>query len=127
MVSHFPFAKQFQFKCIFFIDLKRQVDLQQNKLKESNHEHSELKIKLDEYIREKHASELELEESKLHSAQNLSEKEKILQVLQAENDKNHQLLLTNEQQIIDLKRCLRETEQQLGDIKTEFASYKVIC
>lgn len=94
-------------------------------MKETQHNLSELKIQNDLLTKEKNTSILDLEEFRLDSAKNISEKEKIIRLLQSENEKHVRQLCELQDQIDQLKLKLAQTEQELVDAQTEFSSYKV--
>lgn len=94
-------------------------------MKESQHNVSELKIQLDLLSKEKNATILDLEEFRLDTAKNTSEKEKIIRLLQSENEKNVRQICELQDDIDQMKAKLVQTEQELVDAQTEFTSYKV--
>lgn len=94
-------------------------------MKEAQHNISELKIQNDLLSQEKNATILDLEEFRLDTAKNISEKEKIIRLLQSENEKNVRNLCDLQDEIDQMKTKLMQTEQQLVDSQTEFTSYKV--
>lgn len=94
-------------------------------MKEAQHTISELKIHNDLLSQEKNSTILDLEEFRLDTAKNTSEKEKIIRLLQSENEKNVRNVCELQEEIDQLKAKLVQTEQLLVDIQTEFSSYKV--
>lgn len=94
-------------------------------MKESQHSVSELKIQNDLLSKEKNATILDLEEFRLDAAKNSSEKEKIIRLLQSENEKNVRQICDLQEEIDQMKAKLVRTEQELVDVQTDFTSYKV--
>ena len=108
------------------IELKRQVDLQQSKLKAIKHDKSELKIKIDELAREKNETVLELTDCKLELVNIVSENEKVLIALKANCEYNLNQLDGSQNEAIKLREQLEASTQELNDVKNEFTNYKVI-
>lgn len=105
--------------------MKEQINVQQSTMKEIQHTVSELKIQNDLLSKEKNATILDLEEFRLDTAKNTSEKEKIIRLLQSENEKNVRQICDLQEEIEQMKTKLVQTEQELVDAQTEFTSYKV--
>lgn len=76
-------------------------------------------IKINEQIK------IELENVRLNAEQSTIDREKIVQLLQSENEKNIREICSMTDEISLLKTKLRETEEELVDLKTEYTSYKV--
>lgn len=108
-----------------FAELKEQINVQQSKMKEAQHSVSELKIQNDLLSNEKNSTILDLEEFRLDTAKNTSEKEKIIRLLQSENEKNVRQICELQDEIDQMKAKLLQTEQELVDAQTDFTSYKV--
>lgn len=108
-----------------FADLKEQINVQQSTMKEVQHTVSELKIQNDLFSKEKNATVLDLEEFRLDTAKNTSEKEKIIRLLQSENEKNVRQICELQEEIEQMRTKLVQTEQELVDAQTDFTSYKV--
>lgn len=106
-------------------DLKQEVDMQQIKIKESEHEKFELKIKIDEFTKENNTLKLEMADVRLELSQYTVDKEKLITSLTSESEKNVRQLFAFEDEIRNLKLKLNEADQELVNVKTEFASYKV--
>lgn len=94
-------------------------------MKEAQHSVSELKIQNDLLSNEKNSTILDLEEFRLDTAKNTSEKEKIIRLLQSENEKNVRQICELQDEIDQMKAKLLQTEQELVDAQTDFTSYKV--
>lgn len=94
-------------------------------MKEAQHSVSELKIQNDLLSNEKNSTILDLEEFRLDTAKNTSEKEKIIRLLQSENEKNVRQICELQNEIDQMKAKLLQTEQELVDAQTDFTSYKV--
>lgn len=99
--------------------------MQQVKMKECEHEKIELKIKLDECTKENNSLKLEMADVRLELSQYTVDKEKLITTLQSENEKNIRQIFAFEDEIRNLKSRLNEADQELVNVRTEFASYKV--
>lgn len=99
--------------------------MQQIKIKESEHEKFELKIKIDEFTKENNTLKLEMADVRLELSQYTVDKEKLITSLTSESEKNIRQLFAFEDEIRNLKLKLNEADQELVNVKTEFASYKV--
>lgn len=106
-------------------ELKQEVDMQQVKMKECEHEKIDLKSKLDECLKENNTIKLEMADIRLELTQYTVDKEKLITTLQSENEKNIRQIFAFEDEIRNLKAHLNEAEQELVNVRTDFASYKV--
>ncbi|XP_052863428.1 GRIP and coiled-coil domain-containing protein 2 [Anopheles cruzii] len=106
-------------------ELKQEVDVQQGKLRQSEHQRMELTSQLEE-LREEHdrAKQL-LESNRLELEQVASEKEKVFGTLELEKTTLQKQSLTLESELNILRKALAERQQEVDDVRTEFASYKV--
>lgn len=64
-------------------------------------------------------------ESRLSAEQSFSENEKCLTLLRTENTRHLQRISVLDETVADLTTKLRQTDQELTDLKTEFVAYKV--
>lgn len=108
-----------------FLELKQEIDVQQIRIKESEHDRSELKILFDELTHENNAVKLELDDIRQDLSQQTIVNQKLISGLEFENEKNTLQILALEDEKRTLKTKLKEADQELVNIKTEFASYKV--
>lgn len=99
--------------------------MQQAKLKENEHDRSELKIRLDAQTKENQQAKLEIETMRLGAEQCAMDREKVVHALQTENEKNARLMCSLSDEVLALKDKLEITEHELVDVKTEFVNYKV--
>lgn len=105
--------------------MKQEVDMQQIRIKESEHEKHELKIKVDECQKENNTLKMEIADVRQELSQYTVDKEKLITSLQSESEKNIRQLFAFEDEIRNLKSRLNDVEQELVNVKTEYASYKV--
>lgn len=106
-------------------DLKLQIDIQQNKLKERDHEKSELTVSLEYLTRDYENLKLEMDESKINLIKTISEKEKLVELLQGDKDKMVRQVYALEDSLETIKVNLNAKESEVEDIKTEFSNYKI--
>lgn len=99
--------------------------MQQIKIKESEHEKFELKHKIDEFQQENNSLKSEIADVRQELSQYTVDKEKLIVTLQSESEKNIRQLFAFEDEIRNLKTRLNETDQELVNVKTEYAAYKV--
>lgn len=99
--------------------------MQKIKLKENNTEIIELKRVIDDHVKESNTIKIELTNLQSQQSENEVEKQKIVSKLKSENDKNVAQIFALEEEVRDLKIKLSGYEQELANIQTEFASYKV--
>lgn len=99
--------------------------MQQTKIKENEHDRSELKIRLDAATKENQQAKREIETMRLGAEQCAMDREKVVHALQTENEKNARLICSLNDEVLALKDKLDITEQELVDIKTEYVNYKV--
>lgn len=107
------------------LELKQQLDIQQARLHESEHNKSELKIRIDELQQEKTSTNAELIECRLQASQSSEENEKCITVLRSENERHLQRIAILDTSVSELTQKLRSAEHELQDLKTEFVAYKV--
>lgn len=99
--------------------------MQQIKLKESEHEKSELKIKIDETTKELNGIKLELADLRTEQSQYTVDKQKLLTTLETENERNVRKIFAMEDEIRTLQVTLNQANQDLVTVQMEFASYKM--
>lgn len=95
------------------------------RIKESEHEKCELKIRIDESQKENNSLKLEIADVRQELSQYTVDKEKLITSLQSEGEKNIRQLFAFEDEIRNLKARLNDADQELVNVKTEYASYKV--
>lgn len=99
--------------------------MQKIKLKENNTEIIELKRIIDDHVKESNTIKIELTNLQSQQSENEIEKQKFVSKLKSENEKNVAQIFALEEEVRDLKTKLSGCEQELANIQTEFASYKV--
>lgn len=99
--------------------------MQKIKIKENTNEIMELKRIIDDHVKESNSMKIEL--ANLHSQQSELEieKQKLITTLTKENKKNSNQVFALDEEVCDLKSKLSSCKQQLENVETEFASYKV--
>lgn len=118
------FGIQIGFPC-YLSDLQQHNDLQKIKLKENNTEIIELKRVIDDHIKESNTIKIELTNLQSQQSDNEVEKQKFVSKLKSENEKNVAQIFALEEQVRELKTKLSSCEQELANVETDFASYKV--
>ncbi|XP_058061250.1 GRIP and coiled-coil domain-containing protein 2 [Anopheles bellator] len=106
-------------------ELKQEVDIQQGKLRQSEHQRMELTSQLEELHEEHDRAKQLLESNRLELEQVASEKEKVFSTLELEKTSLQKQSLTLESELSTLRTALAERQQEVEDMRTEFASYKV--
>lgn len=99
--------------------------MQKIKIKENNTEIIELKRIIDDHVKESNTIKIELTNLQSQQSENEVEKQKIVSKLKSENEKNVTEIFGLEEEVRALKTKLGGCEQELDNIQTEFASYKV--
>ncbi|XP_055607968.1 GRIP and coiled-coil domain-containing protein 2-like [Uranotaenia lowii] len=106
-------------------ELKKNVDLQQEKLRVSEHQRGELNVELAQLKVDFERIKIEMETGKVELNEAITEKEKSCGVFEAEKSKILKQVYSLESELSSLKETLAEKEQELEDNKAEFASYKI--
>ncbi|XP_058448515.1 GRIP and coiled-coil domain-containing protein 2 [Malaya genurostris] len=106
-------------------ELKKNVDLQQEKLRMSEHQRGETNVELAQLKLEYEQIKLELESNRSELADAVNEKEKANSMLEIEKSKLLKQVYSVESESAELKCRLKEKEQEVEDVKTEFTSYKI--
>ncbi|XP_058824692.1 GRIP and coiled-coil domain-containing protein 2 isoform X2 [Topomyia yanbarensis] len=106
-------------------ELKKNVDLQQEKLRLSEHQRGETNVELAQLKVEYERIKLEMESNRAELADAVTEKEKISSVLEMEKSKLLKQVYSVENESAELKAKIKEKEQEIEDVRTEFASYKI--
>lgn len=94
-------------------------------MKENNSEISELKRIIDDHVKESNTIKIELANLQSQQSENEVEKQKFVSKLKNENEKNVAQIFGLEEEVRDLKSKLSTCEQELANIQSDFASYKV--
>lgn len=118
-------------KCLIFhkflssAEYQQQNELQRIKLKENSAEISELKRVIDDHVKETNQIKIELTNLQSQQSENEVDKQRFISKLKTENEKNVTKILSLEEETRDLRIKLNTCEQELANVQTEFASYKV--
>lgn len=94
-------------------------------MKENSAEISELKRIIDDHVKESNHIKIELTNLKSQQSENEVEKQRFISKLKSENENNVTKILSLEEEVRDLRSKLNSCEQELADVQTDFASYKV--
>lgn len=95
------------------------------KIKERNQEINELKRVSDDYVKELNTIKIELTNLQSQQSENEVEKQKLISKLKTDNERNVTQLFKLEEEVRDLRSKLSASEQELANVQTDFASYKV--
>lgn len=95
------------------------------KIKERNQEINELKRVSDDYVKELNTIKIELTNLQSQQSENEVEKQKLISKLKMDNERNVTQLFKLEEEVRDLRSKLSASEQELANVQTDFASYKV--
>lgn len=99
--------------------------MQKIKLKENASEITELKRIIDDQTKEANHIKIELTNLQSQQSENEVEKQRFISKLKTENGNNVTKLLSLEEEVTDLRTKLNNCEQELANVQTDFASYKV--
>lgn len=86
---------------------------------------SELKRKIDDNVKETNHIKIELANLQSQQSENEIEKQKLISKLKNENEMNVTKVLSLEEEVQDLRTKLSGCEQELANVQTDFASYKI--
>lgn len=86
---------------------------------------SELKRIIDEHVKEANHIKIELANLQSQQSENEIEKQKLMSKLKNEDEMNVSKILTLEEEVQDLRTKLSGCEQELANVQTDFASYKI--
>ncbi|KXJ76211.1 hypothetical protein RP20_CCG010132 [Aedes albopictus] len=106
-------------------ELKKNVDLQQEKLRVSEHQRGEINVELAQLKVEYERIKLEIESNRVELSEAVTEKEKVNSSMEAEKSKLLKQVYSLECDAEELRIKLKEKTQEVEDVRTEFASYKI--
>ncbi|XP_055547661.1 GRIP and coiled-coil domain-containing protein 2 isoform X2 [Wyeomyia smithii] len=106
-------------------ELKKNIDVQQEKLRISEHQRGEVNVELAELKLEHERVKLIVESNRAEISETVNEKEKICAVLELEKGNLLKQVYSLESDLEEIKAKLTDKEQEAEDVKTEFASYKI--
>lgn len=106
-------------------EYQQQTELQRIKLKENSTEITELKRIIDDHVKESNHIKIELTNLQSQQSENEVEKQKLSSKLKTENENNVAKIMSLEDKVSGLRLKLSNCEQELADVQTEFASYKI--
>lgn len=99
--------------------------MQRIKIKENGAEISELKRIIDDHVKEANHIKIELTNLQSQQSENEIEKQQLISKLKKENEMNGSKIVSLEEEVQDLRTKLSGCEQELANVQTDFASYKV--
>lgn len=99
--------------------------MQRIKLKENGLEIGELKQKIDNHVKEANHIKIELANLQSQQSENEVEKQRFISKLKTENESNVTKILLLEEEVDDLRTKFSHCEQELANVQTDFASYKI--
>lgn len=106
-------------------EVKSQIDLEQNKLRESEHDNSQLNQQLKDMKKDYDQMKVDMNEARFELANSISDKEKVCGILEIEKIKLTKQVYELEDNVKTLSNSVKEKEKQIDDLTTEFTSYKV--
>ncbi|XP_053669257.1 GRIP and coiled-coil domain-containing protein 2 [Anopheles marshallii] len=106
-------------------ELKQEVDIQQGKLRQSEHQRMELTRQLEELRDEHDRLKQKVENNRVELEQVAADKQKICGSLEMEKNALLKQNLSIESELTELRKEMTGKQQELDDIRTEFASYKI--
>ncbi|XP_062561880.1 GRIP and coiled-coil domain-containing protein 2 [Armigeres subalbatus] len=106
-------------------ELKKNVDLQQEKLRVSEHQRGETNVELAQLKVDYERIKLEIESNRLELNDAVTEKDKANSLMESEKSKLMKQVYSMERDAEELKSRLEEKAQEVEDVRTEFASYKI--
>lgn len=86
---------------------------------------TELKRKIDDHVKEANHIKIELTNLQSQQSENEVEKQRYILKLKTENENNLANNLSLEAEVRDLRTKLNNCEQELANVQTDFASYKI--
>lgn len=110
---------------VFISEYQQQNELQQIKIKENGLEISELQRLIDNHVKETNQIKIELANLQSLQSENEIEKQKFISKQSTENENNVTKILALEEEVRELRVKLNSTEQELGSVQTDFATYKI--
>lgn len=112
-------------KNLIISEYQQQTELQRIKIKENGSEIAELNRKIDDHVKESNQIKIELANLQSQQSENEVEKQRFISKLKTENESNVTKILSLEEEVRDLRLKLSSCEQELANVQTDFASYKI--
>lgn len=109
----------------FLTEYQQQSELQRIKIKENGLEIGELKRIIDDHVKEANHIKIELTNLQSQQSDNEIEKQKLIAKLKSESETNMAKSLNADEEIHNLRAKLSGCEQELANVQTDFASYKI--
>lgn len=106
-------------------EYQQQNELQRIKIKENKSEIDELKRIIDDHVKESNQIKIELANLQSQQSDNEIEKQRFISKLKTENENNVTKIMSLEDEVRDLRSKLSNCEQELANVQTDFASYKI--
>ncbi|XP_031625983.1 GRIP and coiled-coil domain-containing protein 2 [Contarinia nasturtii] len=106
-------------------EYQQQTELQRIKLKENNTEISELNRIIDEHVNAANQIKIELTNLQSQQSENEVEKQRFISKQKIDNENNVTKILSLEEEARNLRNKLNNCEQELSNVQTDFASYKI--
>uniref|UniRef100_A0A182K560 GRIP domain-containing protein n=1 Tax=Anopheles christyi TaxID=43041 RepID=A0A182K560_9DIPT len=106
-------------------ELKQEVDVQQGKLRQSEHQRMELTGQLEELRDEHDRLKQKVENNRVELEQIAADKEKTCGSLEMEKNTLLKQNVSLEGELSELRKEISGKQQELDDVRTEFASYKI--
>nr|XP_040224325.2 GRIP and coiled-coil domain-containing protein 2-like isoform X1 [Anopheles coluzzii]XP_040224326.2 GRIP and coiled-coil domain-containing protein 2-like isoform X1 [Anopheles coluzzii]XP_049462261.1 GRIP and coiled-coil domain-containing protein 2-like isoform X1 [Anopheles coluzzii] len=106
-------------------ELKQEVDAQQGKLRQSEHQRIELSDQLEELRDEHERLKQKVENNRVELEQIAADKEKTCGSLEVEKNSLLKRNVALEGELSEIRKDLAGKQQELDDVRTEFASYKI--
>ncbi|XP_058130592.1 GRIP and coiled-coil domain-containing protein 2 [Anopheles ziemanni] len=106
-------------------ELKQEADTMQGKLRQSEHQRVELMGQLEELGDEHDRLKQRVENNRVELEQMAADKEQVCGALEVEKSNLLKKNLTLEDELNVLRKAIVEKQQEVEDVRTEFASYKI--
>ncbi|CAO1404571.1 unnamed protein product [Diamesa serratosioi] len=106
-------------------EMKKSMDQQQNKLRESEHERTDSNIQLELLNKNYESLKLENDEVKVEMSRHISEMDKRCNEMECERNDLQKQVLMLECEADTLKKSLSNNEKEIEDLKLDFANYKI--
>uniref|UniRef100_A0A182JIJ4 GRIP domain-containing protein n=1 Tax=Anopheles atroparvus TaxID=41427 RepID=A0A182JIJ4_ANOAO len=106
-------------------EMKQEADTMQGKLRQSEHQRMELSGQLEELRDEHDRLKQRVENNRIELEQVAAEKEQVCGALEVEKNNLLKKNLALEDELSVLRKAKVEIQQEVEDVRTEFASYKI--
>uniref|UniRef100_A0AAG5CXJ2 GRIP domain-containing protein n=1 Tax=Anopheles atroparvus TaxID=41427 RepID=A0AAG5CXJ2_ANOAO len=106
-------------------EMKQEADTMQGKLRQSEHQRMELSGQLEELRDEHDRLKQRVENNRIELEQVAAEKEQVCGALEVEKNNLLKKNLALEDELSVLRKAKAEIQQEVEDVRTEFASYKI--